>query len=180
MKRFSILIALAAIVTANTCVVASAEGISDEIVKELDYLVGKWESEGNVGDKHQVGGFTCRWARTEEKEKVCLFAEFSYKTGDDINSGVTLIGWNEAKQSIEDRGFNASGGNATLLWTIKSPKLWQGDLTFIKNGETLKGKGDLIKKSDSEFVFEAEYDNGDVSRIVFRKLKQERKKKAKE
>ncbi len=43
-----------------------------------------------------------------------------------------------------------------------------------------QGKADLIKNSDSEYVMEAEYDNGDVSRSVIRKVKRERKAKTKE
>ncbi|TWU34846.1 hypothetical protein [Novipirellula artificiosorum] len=180
MKRFSILLAIAAIVTANTCVVASAEGIPDEIVKELDYLVGKWESEGNVGDKRQVWGFTCRWARTESKEKICLIGEFSYKTGDETKSGVTLIGWNAAKGCIEDRGFDALGGNATLLWKVESPTKWIGEISLVEKGETLNSVAELIKTNDSECVMKDKDKNGNVSKIVFRKVKQERKKKAKE
>ena len=43
----------------------------------------------------------------------------------------------------------------------------------------MTAKADLIRKSDTEFVMEAEYDNGDISRSVMRKAERERKKKAK-
>ena len=97
-----------------------------------------------------------------------------------MRSGVTLIGWNAAKKCIEDRGFDVLGGNATLLWTVESPTLWRGDITIVENGETIKAKADLVKTGTSEIVYEAEMDNGDTARVVFRKVKRERKKKAKE
>ncbi len=182
MRRLSIALAATVFVIAGLHHVADAQeaAVPDEIIKELNGLVGTWESEGKVGGEEQTGGFTCRWARSEDKKKVCLIGNFSYKTGDEVRSGVTLIGWNAAKKCIEDRGFDVLGGNATLLWKIESPTLWKGDITIVEKGETITAKADLAKKSPTEFVYEAAMDNGDTARVVFRKMKTERKKKAKE
>lgn len=183
MKRLSIVLVVMAFATACIHKPAPAEetsGIPDEVINQLDSFVGNWESEGKIGDKERTGRFNCRWARTDEKEKICLIGEFSYKTGEEVRSGVTLVGWNTTKKCIEDRSFNALGGNATLLWKMESPTHWRGDIIMEESGETTKAKADLIKKSDTEFVMEAEYDNGDVARSVYRKVKRERKKKDKE
>ena len=67
-----------------------------------------------------------------------------------------------------------------LLWKVESPTLWKGDITIVEDGETIKAKADLVKRSPAEFVYEAELDNGDTARVVFRKVKTERKRKAKE
>lgn len=182
MRQLSIALVAAAVAVVGFHHAAAAQdaAIPDEIVKELNGLVGTWESEGKLGGEEQTGGFTCRWARSEDKKKVCLIGHFSYKTGDEVRSGVTLIGWNAAKKCVEDRGFDDLGGNATLLWRIESPTLWKGDITIVEDGETIKAKADLVKKSPTEFVYEAELDNGDTARVVFCKVKTERKKKAKE
>ena len=149
-------------------------------MKELDYIAGTWETEGKIGEKEQTGGFTCRWARTDDKKKACLIGRFSYKTGEEVRSGVTLIGWNAAKKCIEDRGFDANGGNGVLYWTVKTAKEWQGEVIMVENGKEVKSKAVLIKKGPSEVVMESESEEGEASRWVFRKVKQERKKKAKE
>jgi hypothetical protein len=181
MRRLSCTLVAAAVVVTGLHNVAAAQEVTipDEIIKELDGLVGTWKSEGKLGGEEQTGGFTCRWGRSEDKKKVCLIGHFSYTTGDEVRSGVTLIGWNAAKKCIEDRGFDVLGGNATLLWTVESPKLWRGDVTIVENGETITAKADLVKKSPTEIVYEAEMDNGDTARVVFRKVKGARKKKAK-
>lgn len=155
-------------------------GIPDSIIKELDSLVGTWETEGKVGDKVQTGGFTCRWVRTEDKKKVCLIGHFSYTTEGAARSGVTLIGWNAAKKCIEDRGFDANGGNAVLCWTVKSPTEWQGEVSMVVNGQEVKSKAVLIKKGTSEVVMESESEKGEASRWVFRKVADKPKRKAKE
>ena len=164
------------------CSIARAQepaGIPDDIIKELDLLAGTWKSEGKVNGKEQIGGFTCRWARGEDRKKCCLIGRFSYTTGDETRSGVTLIGWNAAKKCIEDRGFDALGGNATLLWTIESPTLWRGDITVVEDGKAVKAKADLVKKGPNEFVYEAEMETGEVTRIVFRKAKDAPKRQGK-
>ena len=151
-------------------------GIPKDIIKELDNLVGTWEVEGKIGDLTQTGSFTCRWARSENKKKVCLIGRFSYKTGDKVRSGVTLLGWNAAKECIEDRGFDANGGNTTLRWTIKSSTMWQGDMITFEDGKEVKSEVVLVKKGPSEIVMESESEAGDVARFVFRKVKDEGKR----
>ena len=149
-------------------------------MEELNFLVGTWKSEGKIGDKVQTGEFTCRWARTGDKQKICLIGRFSYKTGDEVKSGVTLVGWNAAKKCIEDRGFDANGGNGVLYWTVKSPTEWQGEVFMVDDGKEVKSESVLIKKGPSEVVMESESEDGEVSRFVFRKVKEQGKKKAKE
>jgi hypothetical protein len=158
-------------------VAQEASGIPDEIVEQLDGLVGTWKAEGKIGDKKQSGEFTLRWARTEDKKKICLSGRFLFVVDGEETRGVTLIGWNAGKQCIEDRGFDANGGNGILYWKVDSPTLWKGESIDVADGKTKTGKVYLLRKSDSEFVFEAEYENGDVSRSVLRKVKRERKEK---
>ena len=177
MKRLTIaLVAVAAAVAflGNMVLAQEPVGIPEEIVKELDYLAGTWNVEGKVEGKEQTGGFTCRWARTADKKKVCLIGRFSYKTGDEARSGVTLIGWNAAKKCIEDHGFDANGGNGTLCWKIESPTLLRGEVSMVEDGQEVKGKAVLVKKGPSEFVYEAELENGEVARVVCRKVKEQR------
>jgi hypothetical protein len=153
-----------------------AAGLPAEIVKELDSIVGTWETKGKVGDKDQTGKFTLRWARTEDKRKVCLFGRFSYKVGDTEQSGVTLIGWNAARKCIEDRGFDANGGCDVLYWTVKSPTEWQGEELMVEGGKEIKGKIRLVKKTPTEFLFEATMENGVSSSAVMSKVKEEPKR----
>ena len=118
--------------------------------------------------------------RTEDKKKVCLIGHFSYTTDGEARSGVTLIGWNSTKKCIEDRGFDALGGNARLLWTVESPTHWRGDVSADENGQLVKETADLVKKGTTEFVYEAERETGEVTRLVFRKVADKPKRKAKE
>ncbi len=154
-------------------------GIPDEIIKELDSLVGTWKVEGKIGNKVQNGTYKCWWGRTEDKKKACLVGRFSY-TGASTRNGMNLIGWNATKKCIEDRGFDVNGGNATLYWTVKSPTEYQGEFVFVENGQEVKSKGVLIKKGPSEIVMESESAAGEVSRFVFRKDKEEEEKKGKQ
>ncbi len=155
-------------------------GIPDEIIKELDSLVGTWKVEGKIGNKEQNGTYKCWWGRTEDKKKVCLVGRFSYAGSESMRNGMNLIGWNATRKCIEDRGFDVNGGNATLYWTVKSPTEYQGEFVFVENGQEVKSKGVLIKKSPSEIVMESESATGEVSRFVFRIDEKEEEKKGKQ
>jgi hypothetical protein len=152
-------------------------GIPEDIIKALDGLVGTWEIEGKIGDATETGQFTCRWAKSDDGRKCCLTGRFSYKKGDKTRSGVTLIGWNAVHNCIEDRGFDANGGNGRLLWTVESPDKWQGDLTFVEDGKELKSTAVLIKKGPQEIVTEGTTATGEASRYVFRKVADAKKGK---
>jgi hypothetical protein len=108
-----------------------------------------------------------------------LVGRFFYKSGDWTQSGMNLIGWNSVKKCMEDRGFDANGGNATLYWTVKSEKEYQGNYVMVENGKEVKSKAVLIKKGPFEIVIESESETGEVSRFVFRKVKVEGQAKGK-
>ena len=178
MKRLAIsLIAVAASCIGTVAVAEDKPGIPDEIIAELDGLVGTWAVDGNVGDKKQTGDFICRWAQNRQNRRCCIIGDFSYTIGDQLSSGVTLIGWNATEGCIEDRGFDAQGGNGRLLWTVKSPTHWTGVITIVRSGEEVEAEAHLIKKEDGSIVYEAEGDDGKVARHVFTKVKKERKQR---
>ncbi len=171
MKRWAIpFLAVAVAFLGNLAFGQEAAGIPEEIIKELDGLVGTWQIEGKMGERKETGTYTCWWGRTVDKRKVCLVGRFSYKSGDSIRNGWNLIGWNAVKKCIEDRGFDANGGNVTIYWTPKSVKEWQGEFIMVANGKEAKSKATLIKKSPSEIVTESESGKGEVARFVFKKV----------
>jgi hypothetical protein len=180
--RSLLMFVAAAVVTVGLHHVAAAQeaAIPDEIIKQLDGLVGTWKVEGKVGDEQQKGGFTLRWARTDDNKKVCLIGRGSYEAGGVTRSSVSLIGWNAAKKCIEDRGFDANGGNGVLYWKVKSPTQWDGVVVMVEDGQEVESKAVLVKKGPSEIVMESESQTGEASRWVFRKVKGARKKKAKQ
>ena len=51
---------------------------------------------------------------------------------------------------------------------------------MVANGKEVKSKGVLIKRGPSEIVTESETETGEVVRWVFRKVKEEGKKKSEE
>ncbi len=66
------------------------------------------------------------------------------------------------------------------IWVTDADKDDLPRVLLIGEGDTITAKADLVKKSPTEFVYEAAMDNGDSVRVVFHKVKTERKKKAKE
>ena len=176
MRCLSIALALtAAILVGNVTVAQEPAGVPENIVKELDYLVGTWNAEGKVGDDESTGRFSCRWARLKDRKKVCLIGNWSYTVGGKTEIGANIIGWDAVRKCIEDRGFSDQGGCATLRWTVKSPTEWRGEVHDILDGEEIEAKAEITKKGNSEFVYDAKTSTGETIRWVFRKVATERK-----
>ena len=177
MKCIVILLSAMAALVGSEAFADDKPGIPDEIIKAMDYFVGTWEAKGNVGDKVRTGGITLRWSPTKDGTKVCLIGRFSYTTGDETLSGTNIIGWNAAKKCLEDRGFNDLGGSGTLYWFPKSEHLLKGEIIYIKDGEEVHAKADLVKKGEAEIVMETVTEDGEVGRVEYTKVKKERKKR---
>ncbi len=177
MNRFAIpLVAGAVVFLGSAALGQETAGIPKEIIKELEGFVGTWQIEGKIGDRVETGTYTCWWGRTADNKKVCLVGRFSNKSGESTRSGMNLIGWNSVRKCIEDRGFDAKGGNATIYWTPKSEKEWQGEVIMVVNGQEIKSKETLIKKGPFEIVTESESGKGGVSRYVFKKVSEKPKR----
>lgn len=79
-------------------------------LQDLDWLVGSWTSEQN-GGRVEV---ECKWIADQK----FLERRFSAtRDGKIVTSGLQVIGWNAAAQSIESWTFTSDGGHAVGLWT---------------------------------------------------------------
>jgi len=79
-------------------------------LQDLDWLVGTWSSEKN-GGRVDV---ECKWVADQK----FLERRFSAsRDGKVVSSGLQVIGWNAAAQSIESWTFTSDGGHAVGLWT---------------------------------------------------------------
>jgi hypothetical protein len=179
MKTLTYSILSVAIAVAGSVQAQDAPSIPDEIMSSLEYFVGSWEATGEMGGQSATGTFSCRWGRGKDGEKCCLVGQYSYTSGGHTRTGTNLIGWNAATNQIEDRGFSTDGGCGQLLWTIKSPEEWHAELISVSNGTTVKGEADIVIKGPTELVMETARENGETSRMVFTKVKRDRKKRAK-
>ena len=62
-----------------------------------------------------------------------------------------------------------------MVYMIKSSTEWRGEFSDVHNGEEIQGKGVVVKKGPTEFVYEGETTTGSTGRLVFKKVIKERK-----
>ncbi|MHB0960086.1 MAG: hypothetical protein ACYC0X_19875 [Pirellulaceae bacterium] len=169
MKRFTIPLVVAAVAFLSNAVFGQeAVGIPDDIIKELDVLVGTWKVEGKIGEKEVTGTCMLRWVRGEDGKKFCLLGRGTYKVDGKTKTSASLMGWNAAAKCIEDRGFDTEGGSGISIWTVTSPGTWKGELRMVENGKEATAKSDFIVKGPTEIVMESQSETGEVARFVFR------------
>jgi uncharacterized protein (TIGR02246 family) len=90
--------------------VAAVSTTAESNLHDLDWLVGSWVSEQN-GGRMEV---ECKWLA----EGRFLERRYSVtRDGKVVSSGLQIIGWNAAAQSVESWTFTADGGHAIGLWT---------------------------------------------------------------
>lgn len=170
MKRVFSFVVTALALAGSPVQAQNSTGIPDEAIKALDGLVGTWKAEGKVGEAEQTGEFACRWRRGPDGKKCCLVGSFSYKTGETTTAGITLIGWNAARECIEDRGFDSDGRCDILRWYPKTPGEWNGEWVRTIEGEEVKSEAVLVRKGPAELVMESESEAKEPLRIVFKKV----------
>ena len=64
-----------------------------------------------------------------------------------------------------------------MMYMIKSPTEWRGEFSEVHAGQEVKGKGVLVKKGPTEFVYEGETTTGETGRLVFQKVAKEGEKR---
>ncbi len=152
-------------------------GVPNDVVEQLEYMVGTWNVTGNLSDEEFTGTASYRWTASRGKRKCCLTTNWMIKRGGEPHPGTSLIGWNAAKKCLVECGFNAAGGCSMMIYTIKSAKEWRGEFAEVHDGEEIKGKGVLIKKGPTEFVYEGETTTGETGRLVFKKVDKKRERR---
>jgi hypothetical protein len=175
MKRISIALSVTtAILIGNVTIAQEETGVPEEIVKELSYLVGSWKVEGKRGDDEFGGTATYKWAPNKEKHKYCLVTNWLVGPDGNIPPGISIMGWNSANRCIVESGFDAQGNFYETHWVVKSRTQWKGEFSNVRDGEKVEGRGVVVKKGPTEFVYEAETTTGETGRTVFTKVTKER------
>jgi len=167
-------VVLLAVLFVNVCVAQEPAGVPEEVVKELSYLVGTWQYEGEIGGKASKGTATYRWAPNKEKQKFCLVTHWMSTPEGKSQPGISLMGWNAADKCIVETGFGSQGNLYLTHWVVKSPEQWRSESSHVIDGEKVEVRGVIVKKGPSEFVFEGESATGVVNRLVFHKNAKER------
>lgn len=81
-----------------------------EHLADFEWLIGTWECE-NAGVEFEI---TSRWAANKN------FVEqkfHSHRGGETITSGLQIIGWDPATNSVKSWAFTSDGGHAVGIWT---------------------------------------------------------------
>ena len=161
---------------ALTCGVATAQaepGVPDNILSEFKYLVGTWEFAGNIADEKFAGTVSYKWAKAKGKGKnpFGLVANWMFEVDGKPVTSVGVLGWNSAKERIVECSFSSGGGAVMLYYSVESPGHWKGEFSDVKDGEEVKGNGEVVKQGADRFVYEGVATNGNTARLVFEKMK---------
>jgi hypothetical protein len=140
--------------------------VPDEILRELNYMVGTWKAEGKVGEIAVQGKWSTRWA----PGKHCLMRESSVDIEGVMVTGIGVIGWDPAAERITEQVFFDNNDAALLKWKVLPSGEWEGTLTATQLGQPIERTVKLIKKGSGEMVYLEAASENEESRIILRKV----------
>ncbi len=136
---------------------SDATAIAKEAADELQYRVGKWQSDAFIDgvEQAQPGSETTVWA----PGKYCIqHAASSMEDGVEIHAtGIT--GWDADKKQLVEYWYDSDGGWGTFRYCLGQKKdCWIGTFVLVDRDDR-KFEGDSIveKKSQNEWQWNASY-----------------------
>jgi uncharacterized protein (TIGR02246 family) len=94
-----------------------------EMLKELEWLVGDWASEG----KHTPVTFSCKWIKNQNFLRI---EETIHLKDQDPMTITEIIGWDPIQQKIRSWLFDSRGGFGETLWT-RNGNQWTVELMGV-------------------------------------------------
>lgn len=155
---------------------ASAQSMPDRVRKSLDQLVGTWEITTDIDGRKVTERVKLEWL-SDKNAMVYQGEGENFQTGQKARF-TGILGWDPAREIVEESGFDSSGGTFKATHTI-SAKKWIGTM---KAATRMDGESSL-ETATREFLFDDKDNwvivcsdrvlNGekkDTRKLVFRRL----------
>lgn len=148
--------------------------IPKKVLKELEFMVGKWETE-MMENGVTVGKATHerKWAPGE----YCLLFSWSMELKGKKMKATGISGWNVKGKAVVEHWYGSDGSSLTVRYPIGKMKsdAWEGTHRLVEaDGTEKKGKCKL-EKSDDQWVYTAEWEKDGktlTEKNVTRKIKE--------
>jgi hypothetical protein len=148
--------------------------IPKKVLKELDFMVGKWETE-MTEDGVKVG--KAFGERKWSPGKYCLTFTWSMELKGKKMEAIGISGWNVNGKAVVEHWYGSDGSSLTVRYPIRKMKsdAWEGTHRLVEaDGKETKGKCRL-DKGDDQWIYtvESEVEGKKItSRNVTRKVKE--------
>ena len=142
--------------------------IPKQVLKELDFMVGTWETEMKE-DGVTVGKATHerKWAPGE----YCLRFSWSMELKGQKMEAIGISGWTVKGKAVVEHWYGSDGSFSTVRYPLGKMKsdAWEGTHRLVEaDGKERKGKCRL-EKGDDQWVYTAEWEE-DGKKITARNV----------
>lgn len=151
-----------------------SDGIPKKVLKELEFMVGKWETE-MYEDGKKVGTSTGerKWA----PGKYCLLFSASLDVDGDKFEGTGISGWTRKGRAVVEHWYGSDGSSLTVRYPLNKMKngVWEGTFRLVEADGQVILKQCKLQKGKDEWIFTTEWEeDGEKksSRNLTRKVKE--------
>jgi hypothetical protein len=117
--------------------------VPDTAIKEMQFLIGKWNCRGTFNGKQMNGVYEAEWA----PGKHCLFLKSTF-----AEKAAGIGGWDAAKKQYVEYWYDADGTQRTFFYTIRNDELWDGTWSET-DARGAKGGGQIrLEKGKDRYV----------------------------
>ena len=154
------------------CVLASAQGLPEDVQKSMDYLTGNWTYEGAVGDAAVQGRVSIRWAPGNHCQ-IRNFTMWAKDAPDQKVYGTAIFGYNAAKGHAIERAYWSDGKFSKTCYfnyaSGASGGVIEGERLLINGEERAEGTVRAERKSEDEFIWTAKMEGGEEVKLHARR-----------
>jgi hypothetical protein len=128
--------------------------IPKEVVDEMEYRVGEWDSKTLIDGVEQPGNCheVTKWA---SGGKYCIIVAQTDVENGVARAGTCVAGWDPATNQLVERWQVSDGLFLSYHYNIdKAKNSWEGTFTCVEpDGKNTEGKSVVQKKSHDEWVW---------------------------
>ena len=142
------------VITASTLLgqaEATQSAMPDNVRKELDFFVGQWSVEGEIGGEAFKGRWSARWSH----HKHCLLVSSDFTLGDERVYASGFSGWNAADQQLVTMTLFSNGVLEDIRYKSVSPGQLKGIYTVSTGEGPTQSECVVRTESPDEWTFES-------------------------
>lgn len=162
------------VIVASSATADEARPIPKKVLKELSFMVGKWQTEmTEEGVKVGTATHERKWSPGEH----CLIMTWCAEKDGVKRYATAVSGWNVKGNAVVEHWYGSDGSSGYVRYPVRKMKAdaWEGTHGFIdSDGKEFKGSCRL-EKGDDQWIFTFDWeDEGKkvTRRNVTRKVKE--------
>ena len=128
---------------------ADAADATESPLLTLDWLIGSWAESAAPGEESRGIHFTCQFTQN----KAFILRSFTAGSGDSEMSGMQVVAWDPAEETIRSWTFDSEGGFGQEVWSQSGNRYTIRKKYTLPDGGKASSMNILTYVNDNQFTW---------------------------